>query len=167
MRELLIVRHAVAQERDAQRFPDDDLRPLTPKGEKRFYKAARALPALCKPPEEVLTSSLTRAKQTARILERAARFPKARILEELRPERSSRDLIDALQRRSARRIAIVGHEPALSDLLSTLLGAEAHSVQTPMKKGGVAFLRFTGKVAAGKAVLVAFLPPRVLRSRVR
>lgn len=166
MRELLIVRHAIAHERDAGRFPDDDQRPLTARGKKRFRKAARAIPGLLRP-EELLSSSLTRAKQTARILEREAGFPKARILEALRPDAGSRELITALQGRRAKRIAIVGHEPSLSELLSELLGAQGRAVQSPMKKGGLALVRFPKKIAVGKGVLTAFLPPRLLRSRPR
>ena len=38
--EVYIVRHAVTYERDAERWPDDSKRQLTPEGEERFRHAA-------------------------------------------------------------------------------------------------------------------------------
>ena len=41
--QLIVVRHAIAFERDRGRWPEDALRPLTPAGKRRFRKAAQGL----------------------------------------------------------------------------------------------------------------------------
>lgn len=159
MRELLIIRHAIAYERDARQWPNDDDRPLTRKGMRRFRRAARGIAALTQPPDEMLSSPLVRTRQTARILQRRANFPRARMFRELRPDVSTSELVAALRNCAANRIAIVGHEPCLSKLLGALLGGQHSTAMFAMKKGGFAWLSFE----RGKARLLAFVPPRVLR----
>jgi len=66
--ELLIVRHAIAFEADARRWPDDSERPLSPQGLARARKAAAGMKQLVRAPGRVLVSSLVRARQTAAIL---------------------------------------------------------------------------------------------------
>jgi len=77
MYELLIVRHAIAHERDASLWPNDEERPLTKEGIDKFRQAARGLERVVDAPEELLCSPLTRARQTAAILEEKAAFPRA------------------------------------------------------------------------------------------
>ena len=160
MRQLVVIRHAIAHERDSQQWPDDDKRPLTDAGKRRFRKAACGLATWVRPPDEMLTSTLTRARQTARILERKASFPKAVTLRELRPDVDAHTLIAALRKRRNKRIAIVGHEPALSELVRRLLGRGV--LNAPLKKGGVVLIGFEGRIEAGKGMLLAFAPPRAL-----
>jgi phosphohistidine phosphatase len=162
MRELLIVRHAIAHERNSVRFPDDDERPLTRAGKERFSRVARALSVWFAPPDELLSSSLLRAKQTARILTREARFPKAVMLSELRPETATAQLIASLTQRRAKRVAIVGHEPSLSLLVAELLNANRFALRVPLKKGGIALIAFRGQLKPGAGTLIAFIPPRAM-----
>ncbi|MGI9116098.1 MAG: SixA phosphatase family protein, partial [Gaiellales bacterium] len=68
MTDVVIVRHAIAEERDPQRWPDDGLRPLTAFGRERFAPAARGLGTLVGRPERVLASPYVRTWQTAEIL---------------------------------------------------------------------------------------------------
>src|SRR5215210_6157724 len=68
--ELYLVRHAIAADRGAD-YPDDSKRPLTPAGISRFRKEAKALATLEVGIELVISSPLTRAKQTAEILAQA------------------------------------------------------------------------------------------------
>src|SRR5581483_896815 len=56
--ELLIVRHAIAFERDRRRWPEDSERPLSPAGIRRARRAAAGLKELIAAPERVLTSPL-------------------------------------------------------------------------------------------------------------
>ena len=70
--DLYVVRHAVAYERDAERWPDDARRPLTPKGEQRFQEAVKGLTSVAAPEVEVVLSSpFARAWRTAEILAEA------------------------------------------------------------------------------------------------
>ena len=155
---LLIIRHAIAVERS----PDipDDARPLTPQGTKRFRQAARGLARLFPRPDLLLTSPLLRAVQTARIAAKAWRMP---ITEEAALGGGSvAELESALRRVPARStVALVGHEPQVSEFLAHLIGSTQPDRLT-FKKGGVAVVdRPSGADAPG--LLVAVLPPRVLR----
>lgn len=160
MRKLLIIRHAIAQQRDRRRWPNDDNRPLTRKGRKMFRRAARGIAAVTATPDEVLCSPLVRTRQTARILQREAGFPRAEPLLQLRPDVATRELVAALRKRNAGCVAIVGHEPCLSRLLCTLLMDQHAAAALSMKKGGLACVIFD----RGQATLVSFLPPKILRA---
>src|SRR5215831_5967593 len=137
MQQLLIVRHAIAYERSVRRWPDDDKRPLTVDGIKKFERAARGLKGVIEAPDELLTSPLVRAQQTAAILRKIAKFPAPIELHELRPETGANALIAALGRRRKPRLAIVGHEPSLSELLAELLKGTVASSALRLKKGAL------------------------------
>lgn len=155
---LFIIRHAIAVERS----PDipDDARPLTDEGRKRFRQAASGLARLFPKPDLLLTSPLLRARQTARI---AARAWHVVLTEEAALAGGSvAELESALGRLPARAtVALVGHEPQVSEFLAHLIGS-SQADRLTFKKGGVAVVdRPSGADAPG--VLVAVLPPRVLR----
>jgi len=167
VRQLIVIRHAIAHERNDSTWPNDDERPLTEEGVKKFRVAARGLAWWIDPPEELLTSSLKRAQQTADILEREAGFPAALDIAELRPDAKPAAVIAALRKRRATRIAIVGHEPNLSVLIGALLRGGDSRTLLELKKGAVAQLDFVNGIESGKGKLVALLPPRVLRRLAR
>lgn len=160
--ELLLVRHAIAFERDASRWRDDRKRPLSARGAMRARKAARGLSRLTRPPLRVLVSPLVRTRQTAGILREVARWPQAETCVQLQPGRSSTQLLGLLGQVRETRIAAIGHEPDLSKLLQACLGTSARS-PFAFRKMGVALVRFRGPVRAGAGTLTCFLPPRVLR----
>ena len=62
--ELYLIRHGLAEER-GEAWPDDTKRPLTDEGMSRMRKAARGLARLGVSFDAILTSPLTRARQTA------------------------------------------------------------------------------------------------------
>ena len=118
---LYIVRHAVAHKRDADRWPDDAKRPLTPEGEERFRRTARGILWLVPEVGSVLSSPFVRAWRTAEILEQA-RWPSPVPCEELEPECPPHKVLDALARRDGLgSVALVGHRPGLHELVSYLL----------------------------------------------
>src|SRR6201989_3363574 len=84
--DLLIVRHAIAFERDRARWHDDATRPLSPAGIRRARKAAAGLKELTARPARLLTSPLVRAQQTASILTTVAGWPVAEEVTELSPD---------------------------------------------------------------------------------
>jgi phosphohistidine phosphatase len=158
---LLLVRHAIAFERDTPGI-SDALRPLTEDGIARFKKSARALGQLVTA-DVVLTSPLLRAKQTAEIL---ARQWAAVAVHEAEPLGSGsrahfEEVIGRLSNASV--IAAVGHEPTLSEWTAEWLGA-ASGAAFPFKKGGAALIEFEDGVAKGSGRLVYFLPPRVAKT---
>ena len=162
--QLLLVRHAIAFDRNASRWPDDAERPLTRAGAARARQAAQALKRLGEPPVRVLTSSLTRAQQTASILTRFAGWPEATPCAQLLPGVSPERVIGLLARARDRCVAVVGHEPGLSRLIAACLPGGASASAFEMKKMGVALLEFPAAAQAGRGRLVWLLPPKVLRA---
>jgi phosphohistidine phosphatase len=162
--ELLIVRHAIAFERDARRWPDDGERPLSPRGVDRARKAAAGLKQLAPAPGRVLVSPLTRTRQTAAILTEVAGWPEAIACAELAPGGSPEALLAVVKRTRATRIAVVGHEPGLGRLLAVSLPGTAAAQGFRFRKMGAALLSFRGAARAGGARLDWLLPARVLRA---
>lgn len=162
--ELLIIRHAIAFERDARRWPDDGERPLSPQGLVRARKAAAGIKQLVRRPARVLVSPLVRARQTAAILTEIAGWPRASECAELAPGGTPEALLAALRRMPETRIAIVGHEPGLGRLLAASLPGTVAAQALRFKKMGAAQLSFAGNARAGGARLDWLVPARILRA---
>jgi phosphohistidine phosphatase len=163
--QIYLVRHAIAEQRDAEQWPDDRDRPLTPKGEQRFRKAARGLGKLVSSVDIAFSSPLERAWRTAVILREEIGWPDPAAWAQLEPGRSPQQAMLALApHASVGSVALVGHEPGLSDLASYLLVGAGKGAEIVMKKGGVALLWVDGPPHAGHATLEWLLTPRVLRS---
>jgi len=161
--EILLVRHAIAEERPARAGDGDRDRQLTVAGADRFHRVARVLAAVWDPPDLVLSSPYARAWQTARILEEEGGWAAPEACPELEPAHPPAAVLAALRARAAaERIVLVGHEPVMSGLLSLLLGGSAGAVSLEMKKGGAALVRCDAPPVAGTAELIWLLPPRVL-----
>jgi phosphohistidine phosphatase len=163
--DVFLVRHAIAFNPDAAAWPDDRDRPLTPVGEKKFRRAAKGLRELVPRVDVVLSSPLTRAWQTAEILQAKAHWPAPVRADALEPGRPAAEVLETLQpHASVASLALVGHEPSLHELASYLLAVEPGAVRLTMKKGGVARLVFADAIRAGSADLEWLLAPRVLRA---
>ena len=159
--ELYLVRHAIAAERGDE-WPDDDRRPLTARGVARFKEAVDGLIKLDVGIDEIFTSPLVRAKQTADLL--AARLPgkpSVKILDALAPGHTPTSVMAQLTKGARRRrIALVGHEPGLGELAAHLIGAGR---ALPFKKGGVCRIDVESLTSRRPGALTWFVPPRVLR----
>jgi phosphohistidine phosphatase len=161
--DLLIVRHAIAFERDHHRWRDDAARPLSPTGVKRARNAAAGLKVFCEAPDRLVTSPLLRAIQTAQILTKDAGWPRAEEAPELSPGEPAVDVLRLLSKDRVKRVAIVGHQPDLSALLGLCLIGEGRPVAIDIKKSAVACVSFGGSPRAGRATLQWLATPRMLR----
>ncbi|HET7757927.1 MAG TPA: phosphohistidine phosphatase SixA [Steroidobacteraceae bacterium] len=161
--ELLIVRHAIARERNARRWPDDAARPLSPQGAGRARKAAAGLKALGPRPLRVLVSPLVRARETAAILTRHAGWPAASECPELAPGADPGALLAAIRHAGTTRVAVVGHEPDLGRLVGACLGG-APPQGWQLRKMGAALVTFAGTAQAGRGRLEWLVPARILRA---
>ena len=163
--ELYLVRHAVAAERGDE-WPDDSKRPLTAQGAGRFRDVVAGLVWLGVSIDEIFTSPLVRARQTADLL--AARLPEhppVKPVDELAPGHEIAEVIAELGKRvKRRRVAIVGHEPDLGELAAALLGAQR---ALPFRKGGVCRIDVDGLGSTRAGTLIWFLPPKILRKAAR
>ena len=161
--ELLIIRHAIAFERDRHRWRDDAARPLSPAGMRRARKAAAGLKEFSKAPDLLLTSPLVRARQTAQILTEVAGWPTATEASELAPGERVPAVLALLGKARGKLVAIVGHQPELGTLLTACLLGDGEVLPIEMKKNAVACLSFSGTVRAGHAALRWLATPRMLR----
>jgi phosphohistidine phosphatase len=162
--ELIIVRHAIAFDRDARRWPDDSERPLSPRGMMRARRAALGLKRLAPRPLKVLSSPLERARQTAAILSQFAAWPHASLCPLLMPGSSLQELLALLGRSRESCVAVVGHQPDLGRALAASLPGSVGSAAFQLRKMGAALVQFHGAVRAGRGELCWLLPPRVLRA---
>jgi phosphohistidine phosphatase len=115
-----------------------------------------------KRPDFVLSSPLPRARETADIA--AREFGKrVEVTEEAALAGGTVEEISRMLDRHPgdSTIAIVGHEPDLSELLARILGTE-HAGRLTFKKGGAALVDLPGSALDGGA-LVWYLPPRLMR----
>jgi phosphohistidine phosphatase len=158
---LLLIRHAIAEERGAA-WPDDEQRPLSHDGTRKWKRATHGLARVAPTVDHLLSSPLTRTFQTAEILAKAlSPAPKVQLLDALRPETRPGTLVTALRAKSLKgTVALVGHEPMLSELAALLL-----HLQGPLefRKGAAMLLVTNGFGTRGPARLEWFLTPRVLR----
>jgi phosphohistidine phosphatase len=160
--ELYLIRHGVAEAR-GDAWPDDAKRPLTERGVSRLRKAARALSRLGVTLDVVLTSPLTRTRQTAEVV--ASAFdPKPPIVsvEALAPGGAQPAVLSELEKHLRRgHIAIVGHEPGIGELAARLAGMR-HALE--FKKGAICRIDVETLPPRGAGNLRWFLTPKLLRS---
>ena len=162
---LLVIRHAIAEEREdfARTGKDDRLRPLTEDGRKKMKQAAKGLREMEPEIGLLATSPLTRAAQTAAILDSVYGGLNEVEIKELSPEAKPSDFLRWLRKQKADTLAVVGHEPSLSLIVSWLLtGTERRIIA--MRKGGACLLEFPDEIGAGTATLIWALTPAQLRA---
>lgn len=158
------MRHGVAHEREARRWPDDRQRPLTPGGMRRLRTAASGLARLVPEVDAVWSSRLVRAWQTAEILHAAAgwKAPQAwpSLEEGLSPARVLRE---AAAHAGFQRLVLVGHAPGLDELAAYAVFGDPGIGLFTLRKGGAACLRFDNGPRPGNAALLWLATPKLLR----
>ncbi|MCL4241604.1 MAG: phosphohistidine phosphatase SixA [Dehalococcoidia bacterium] len=159
--EICLVRHGIAVERGAPEYADDATRPLTAPGRVRMEEAAAGLKRLFTP-QMVLTSPMVRAAETAEILRKAYGLGKVRICEGLATGDHAA-VLAALEEADAGSVALVGHEPWTSELLSYLLTGERSGMASVFKKGAAALVRCPADPAPGNCWLEWLVQPGALR----
>ena len=159
--DLYLIRHAIAAQR-GEDWPDDTKRPLTETGTARFKEVVKGLAWLNVEIDEIFTSPLVRASQTAHLLANGlANKAVVKTLEALAPGHPPGVVVTELSRvAKRRRIALVGHEPDLGQLAAHLLGSPR---TLPFKKGGACHIAVQGLTSRRPGELVWLLPPKVLR----
>lgn len=139
MKQILLVRHAIAFDRDEWAGHDFD-RPLTEKGIEKFSRSLPGLKKLCPDISAVYSSGLLRALQTAQLLADAYSLE---IIKDpgLNHGNLPREIEKFIERAMKKRegvVAFVGHEPELCLLLSLITPLELEDCY--FKKGGMALL---------------------------
>ena len=161
--DLYIIRHAWAEERDADRWPDDDLRPLSKEGKKRFAKVVAGLAERGVAPSLLATSPLVRCRQTADLL--AEKLPGGPPVVELSALEPGSDLESLLEWTAAQtgdhdQVGWVGHAPDVDRLTAALIGEGDSLIH--FAKGATAAVRFEGPPAVGQGGLRWLATAKVL-----
>lgn len=151
---LYFLRHGQANWEQWDR-PDDE-RPLTKKGRKEVESIASALKTLKVRPDEILTSPLPRASETAQIVaDRLNLDPVVTPL--LAPGFGLHSLRQLLSDHPERDLMLVGHEPDFSLALAQLTGGTVR-----MAKAGLARVDVENP-AELRGELVWLIPPKILK----
>jgi phosphohistidine phosphatase len=138
---LYIIRHAWAEERDPQQWPDDSQRPLTADGQKRFNKLLKKLTDVRFAPSIIASSPLLRCRQTAELIaERFPSKPNIVLLDALAPNSNLESLIEWTTQQGDTDIAWIGHAPDVEHLAARLISDAAVSIR--FRKGAVMAIRF-------------------------
>ena len=150
---LYFLRHGEADWPNWDR-PDDE-RPLTERGKKEMRKVARFLHALNIPLEEIVSSPLPRARQTADIV--ADRFQMhVREHELLAHGFNVSGCKKLAQQYPVDELMIVGHEPTFTEVIAALTGATCK-----LSKGGVALVDLGAERMNGR--LLWLFPPKLAK----
>lgn len=155
---LYFLRHGLAG--DPEEWHDDDrLRPLTDDGKSKMAKSGEAIARLDLRIDLIITSPLTRAKQSAKIVAEKLKMNKSLLEDErLAPGFNKNVLAEILKEYPEdESILLVGHEPDFSETVSSLIGGG----DIVFKKGGLARVSISDKETLS-GQLVWIIPPKLL-----
>lgn len=125
---------------------------LTPKGIMTQKKMCEGLPAV----DQIYSSPLTRAQQTAQILSEALG---GKVVVEVALDSATFDEETLLTKIVPGKTTLfVGHDPTIAMLVNNLVGEAV--LPTGMAKSGAAIIDFSGEIAWGAGELVAYRYPR-------
>jgi phosphohistidine phosphatase len=166
---LLIIRHAIAEDREefAKSGKPDEQRPLTRAGRRKMKEAAKGLRRAVRTIDHLATSPLVRAAQTAEIVSDTWGIGGAEVIPALAPEARPEALAEwAAAHTGHDVVAVVGHEPHLSSLATWLLSGQSDS-RIDMKKGGACLIDMGSELRPGSGTLLWLVTPRLLRRLAR
>jgi phosphohistidine phosphatase len=150
---LILWRHASAEDAPARDNDDDLGRALTKRGRKQAVIMAAWLNARLPAEYELLVSPALRTRQTAEALR--ARF---RIVPELAPGAAAADVLGAVNWPHSRgTVVAVGHQPTLGIVASLLLSGAQNS--WAIKKGAIWWIVNRDREEGAQSVLRAVVTP--------
>lgn len=156
--ELFIIRHGIAENSNPG---GDSERRLTKEGKERTAAMAKLLRKKLDP-DVVLTSPYVRAVQTAELCVETLGLDKHTIRETgvLIPGNDIDSIVEVLNKTGKEKIAVVGHNPQLSELCCALLGRDCTGID--LKKAAVARIVWNGPIKREEGTLVWLVTPGVL-----
>lgn len=162
--DLYIIRHADAIAVGERGVKEDAERPLSTEGKSQARTLAKALQAQGVHFNKILTSPLVRARQTAEQMLRDWPAPAPEIIncDQLAPGVKPRRLAEFIAAVSDEKIALVGHQPDLSDWTAWLIGSK--KAQIDFSKSGVAHVTCVAPIEKGAGTLIWLLTPDWLRN---
>jgi len=162
--ELYLIRHGIAEEKQ----PDikDEQRSLTKEGRQKAEKVAEKIKKLGLEFDIILTSPLVRARQTAEILVANKLSSKWEESDHLAPtghiHRWLEEWLAAKNYPQKTQIALVGHEPCLSNWAEILLWGEVKN-SLVLKKTGMIGIKLPERGSpVGRSQMFWLTPPKSL-----
>jgi phosphohistidine phosphatase len=153
--DLILWRHAEAS--DAEDPADDIGRPLTQRGQLQARRMAQWLNCRLAEGTRVLVSPAVRAQQTAEAL-----GSKFRTAAAIAPGADAPALLHAARWPDSRDpVLLIGHQPAIGQVIATLVGGDA-AASWPVRKAGVWWLRSRERDGTDQVVVVAVQNPEML-----
>lgn len=162
--ELYLIRHGIAEEH--QPGLKDEARSLTQEGRQKTAKVAQRLIKLGFKFDLILTSPLVRAQQTAEILMAAGLSSQLETSDYLCFEGDLqwwlRDWLEPRKYPQNTQLALVGHEPCLTNWAEILLWGEAKE-QLVLKKAGMIGIKVPDDGSpVGRSQMFWLTPPKYL-----
>src|SRR5205807_1714612 len=158
--DLFVLRHGEAGNRMSV-VEEDSERPLTPEGRVEMQKIAKSLKAVGLQTDQIYTSPLKRARETAEIAARILKIPILEEWDELKPDGSKAALYRKLARfEQNSRLILVGHEPYLSSMIGEIIGTTG--ARLVLKKGGLGKVRITSFTPQISGELRLLLTPKMI-----
>ncbi|HEY3310697.1 MAG TPA: phosphohistidine phosphatase SixA [Anaerolineales bacterium] len=160
---LYVIRHAIAVEAGSSGYENDSQRTLTDKGRRKMENIALGLRRLDVSLDLILSSPYLRARQTAEILAEAFEMKQGPVLSQhLAPGGDLDEFFGEINEKyPVDSLAVVGHEPSLSTMISILLAGNPN-VMVNMRKGGVCCLALDNLHHERRAMLEWLLAPNQL-----
>jgi phosphohistidine phosphatase len=161
---LVLLRHGPAESRNAVRWPNDRMRPLSPKGARQTRKVADGLVGMLDGVARLASGPAVRARRTAEIVGAALQPPReVDLWPELDLDRPASPILARVRRelRVRQTAVLVGHDPVLSELIGVALTGESAAVAR-LTKGGAAALEFPASVRPGSGRLLWLLTRKQL-----
>jgi phosphohistidine phosphatase len=142
-------------------YPNDD-RPLNEEGTEKMKINAEGIACLINEVDEIISSPLIRALETAKITARALKHKKEIILtEHLIAGSRLTNLYNFLKKYNTNSLMLVGHEPHLGYLASNLIGITESVIE--FKKGGLCLIEIDNIPPFKPGILKWNLAPKQLR----
>lgn len=156
---IYLIRHAKAEKATA--VTGDFERELSKEGKASIKAAAEKWKRLIESFDHIVSSPLVRAHQTAKIIADVFEYKQDIIInKKLSSGSTIEDIIDTANSLDGEEIAFIGHQPDLSNHLSTLISsAGAHA---EFKPGTIAKISFHNRAQIGNGYLEFLIPPAVL-----
>jgi phosphohistidine phosphatase len=158
---IYFLRHASAGKRMVS-SSKDERRPLDEEGILQARYIGRMLSNLDVQVEQIISSPLKRALQTASLVANELAFEHAiEIDEALRPEADLAQFQAMLSRfRQYEALMVVGHNPSMTEFLGKTISAGTSAAHIDFKKGAVAKVETAGRIG----VLHWLVTPKIARS---
>jgi phosphohistidine phosphatase len=162
--DLFIIRHGKAEEY-SPKLKSDSKRKLTEEGKKELELISKGLKNLNIKIDCIISSPLNRAMETSEILSQylIVKEKKITLWDELKPESNVLDTHEKISTFSPdSKILLVGHEPHLTNLISSIISPRGN-VSINLKKGGFVAIRITNSKSKIEGSLRSVLTPKQLK----